>query len=70
MTSEIDPRELHVVVRRNARSRLPWRWEIWAPGRKRSLEHSADKYATMSEAMKGGREALSTLVARNDNDPA
>jgi hypothetical protein len=61
---DLGPRDYHVAVRRREHADTPWRWEIWAAGRVKSVEQSPEHYASMSQAIKAGKGALKELLRR------
>jgi hypothetical protein len=62
--SELEPSDFHIAVKRREYTDTPWRWEIWAAGRTRPVEHSNRQFASMSEAMKQGKAALKCLLQK------
>jgi hypothetical protein len=63
-TDEMEPSDFHVAVRRRDHTETPWRWEIWAAGKTKAVEHSEGHFATMSEALKQGKAALRELLEK------
>jgi hypothetical protein len=63
-TDELEPSDFHVAVRRRDHTETPWRWEIWAAGKTKAVEHSERHFATMSEALKQGKAALKELLEK------
>jgi hypothetical protein len=65
---KLEPGDFHVAVRRREHAEVPWRWEIWAAGRTKSVAQSNVHYATMSQAAKEGKAALKAFRVRPDVD--
>jgi hypothetical protein len=60
--NDLEPADFHLAVKRREHSETPWRWEIWAAARTKAVLQSDGHYATMSEALRRGREALKSLL--------
>jgi hypothetical protein len=61
---ELKPSDFHVAVKRREYAATPWRWEIWAAGKTKAVAQSERHFATMSEAMRQGKEALKAALSR------
>jgi hypothetical protein len=68
--NEMERGDYHVAVRRREHTETPWRWEIWAAGKSKAVEHSEGHYATMSGALKHGKAALKELLRKRFPDAA
>jgi hypothetical protein len=69
--TELEPVDLHLAVKRREHTTMPWRWEIWAPGKTRPVVQSAAQFfATASEAMRQGKAALKVLLQKKFPDAA
>jgi hypothetical protein len=67
---QLEPSDFHLAVRRRDHAETPWRWEIWAAGKTKSVAHSEDHFATASEATKKGKAALKALLREQFPDAA
>ena len=65
-----EPGDFHVAVKRRESTSTPWRWEIWAAGKAKAVEHSDGYFSTMTEAMKHGKAALGALLRKKFPDAA
>jgi hypothetical protein len=69
-TDELQPGDFHVAVKRRDHTETPWRWEIWPAAKTRAVEQSEDHFATMTEALKEGKQALKKLLRERFHDAA
>jgi hypothetical protein len=51
-----------LAIKNKGRPPLPWRWEIYAAGKRKPVQQS-DFFETMSEATRAGKAALAKLRA-------
>jgi hypothetical protein len=63
ITSMIDHADFSVVVKNRAPPPKPWRWEIYRAGRTSPIDHSEIFFASMTEANRAGKAALSLLLS-------
>jgi hypothetical protein len=68
--TELEPIDFHLAVKRREFTTMPWRWEIWAPGKTRPVAQSEIHFATMTEAMRQGKAALKVLLKKKFPDAA
>ena len=64
MESPSDIAEYSLAIKNRGKPSKPWRWEITAAGKNKPVLVS-DFFATMSEATRTGKAALSEFLAKN-----
>jgi len=62
MIERFDPTDYSIAVRRNRKPPNSWRWEIYGPGKSIPVERSPNRFQTMAEATRSGKEALQRFV--------
>jgi hypothetical protein len=60
--SAFDPCDYTLAVKNKGRPPKPWRWEIYAAGKRKPVRQS-DFFETMSEATRAGKAALEEIRA-------
>jgi hypothetical protein len=53
-----------VIVKMRGPTEKPWKWEITAPGHKKPVRQSTECFASMSAALRAGKEALRVFRLR------
>jgi hypothetical protein len=61
----IDHPDFSVVVKHRGTPPNPWRWEIYRAGRNSAIECSEIFFATVTEASRAGKAALSVLLSEH-----
>jgi hypothetical protein len=67
MPNEYEREDFSVVVKDRGQPPNRWKWEIYRAGRSSAVEQSATLFPTMSAAHRAGREALSRLFKKLEN---
>jgi hypothetical protein len=62
--SRKDSEDFSVVVKNRGTNSKPWKWVIYAAGRKTPIISSRDNFASMAEANKAGKAALKEFLER------
>jgi hypothetical protein len=60
--SRKDSQDFSVVVKNRGTDSKPWKWVIYATGRKSPMISSRENFAKLAEANKAGKEALKRFL--------
>ena len=60
--STFSPIDYSLAIKNKGHPPKPWRWEIYAAGKRKPVQQS-DFFATMSEATRAGKAALAKIRA-------
>jgi hypothetical protein len=61
---EFDPLDYSVVVKNRGSMPKPWRWEIYAAGKRQPIKHSDVLFESRGEASRLGKQVLAGLLER------